>query len=84
MNNVSQVDTNFFKLTAKSTMPPAKLQWNVALGNDPKDVLIYTNLAYDLCAIAMAKLGIAMSEHVLGDDTKMNALSAETKAGRVE
>ena len=73
-----------FKVTAKSTLPIASAQWKVDIGDDPKESLIYTNLAYDLIAISMAKLGVAMSEHILGDDTKLNAIAAETKAGRVE
>ena len=73
-----------FKVTAKASLPISSAQWKVDIGEDPKDALIYTNLAYDLIAIAMAKLGVAMSEHVLGDDTKLNAIAAETKAGRVE
>ena len=73
-----------FKVTAKASLPVSSAQWKVDIGEDPKECLIYTNLAYDLIAIAMAKLGVAMSEHILGDDTKLNAIAAETKAGRVE
>ena len=74
---------NVFKVKATSSLPPAKAVWQVELGDDPKEALIYTNLGYDLIALAMAKLGIAMSEHILGDDTKLNALAAEA-SGRVE
>ena len=73
-----------FKVTAKASLPVSSAQWKVDMGEDPRESLIYTNLAYDLIAIAMAKLGVAMSEHILGDDTKLNAIAAETKAGRVE
>ena len=72
-----------FKVKASATMPVSKASWEVDVGDDPKDVLIYTNLAYDLVAYAMGRLGIAMSEHVLGDDTKLNALACEVN-GRVE
>ena len=72
-----------FKVKVSSTLPPAKAVWQVDLGDDPKDALIYTNLGYDLIALAMAKLGVAMSEHILGDDTKLNALAAEAN-GRVD
>ena len=72
-----------FKIKATATMPPSKCTWEVDNGDDPKDVLIYTNLAYDLIAYAMAELGVAMSEHVLGDDTKLNHLAAKVR-GRVD
>jgi len=72
-----------FKVKASATMPISKASWEVDVGDDPKDVLIYTNLAYDLVAYAMGRLGVAMSEHVLGDDTKLNALACEVN-GRVE
>jgi hypothetical protein len=72
-----------FKVEVTSDMPPARAEWAVDLGDDPKEVLIYTNLGYDLIAVAMAKLGVAMSEHILGDDTKLNALAAEA-SGRVD
>ena len=83
-----------FKVKATSTLPPARSVWEVDLGDDPKEVFLYTNLAYDLIAAAMSKLGIAMSEHILGDDAKegkmlgsadekLNALIDEAH-GRVE
>ena len=73
-----------FKVKASSSLPIASAVWKVDIGEDPKDALIYTNLAYDLIAVAMGKLGVAMSEHVLGDDKKMDALAEEAAAGRVE
>ena len=73
-----------FKVKAKAALPISSAEWKVDIGEDPKDALIYTNLAYELIAVAMAKLGVAMSEHVLGDDTKMDALAKEAVAGRVE
>ena len=72
-----------FKVKATATMPISKSSWEVDLGDDPKDVLIYTNLGYDLIAYAMAELGVAMSEHILGDDDKLNKLAAKVH-GRVE
>ena len=75
--------TAIFKVKASSTVPISKASWEVDLGDDPKDVLIYTNLGYDLIAYAMAELGVAMSEHVLGDDDKLNKLAAKVH-GRVE
>ena len=72
-----------FKIKATATMPPSKCVWEVDNGDDPKDVLIYTNLGYDLIAYAMAELGVAMSEHLLGKDDKLNKLAAKVH-GRVE
>ena len=72
-----------FKVKATSTLPIASSSWKVDVTDDPKQALIYTNLAYDLIAIAMGKLGIAMSEHILGDDSKLNKLADEAN-GRVE
>ena len=73
-----------FKVKASSTLPIASGVWKVDIGEDPKDALIYTNLGYDLIAIAMGKLGVAYSEYILGDDTKLNKLAEETQAGRVD
>ena len=73
-----------FKVKATSSLPIASAVWKVDIGEDPKEALIYTNLAYDLIAVAMGKLGIAMSEHILGDDAKMNKLAEEAASGRVE
>jgi hypothetical protein len=72
-----------FKVKANSTLPIASAAWKVDVTDDPRDALIYTNLAYDLIAIAMAKLGVAMSEHILGNDESLDKLSEETRAGRV-
>ena len=72
-----------FKVKASATMPVSKASWEVDLGDDPKDVLIYTNLGYDLIAYAMGELGVAMSEHVLGKDEKLKKLAAKVH-GRVE
>jgi hypothetical protein len=72
-----------FKVKAKSNLPIASAEWKVDVTDDPKNALIYTNLAYDLIGIAMAKLGVAMSEHILGNDDKLDKLAEETRAGRV-
>jgi len=72
-----------FKVKAAATMPISRAVWEVDVGDDPKDVLIYTNLGYDLIAYAMAELGVAMSEHILGNDAKLDALAAKVR-GRVE
>lgn len=74
---------NKIHVQVNSDLPPANAQWHVDLGDDPKTSLIYGNLAYDLIAIAMGKLGIAMSEHILGDSCKLDSLAAEAQ-GRVE
>ena len=73
-----------FRVKAKANLPISSAEWEVDIGEDPKDALIYTNLAYDLIAYAMAELGIAMSEHILGNDTKLNNLAQRASAGRVE
>lgn len=73
-----------FRVKATATLPTSKSTWEVDLGEDPQQALIYTNLGYDLIAVAMAKLGVAMSEHILGDSTKLNALAADAAAGRVD
>jgi hypothetical protein len=67
-----------FRVKASSTLPPAKAVWEVDVGDDPKQVLIYTNLGYDLIAVAMGKLGVAYSEYMLnGDDKALKALADE-------
>ena len=55
-----------FALTATSSLPPAEMTWKVDIGDDPQDALVYTNLAYDLIAASMAKLGVEFSKY-LGD-----------------
>ena len=66
-----------FKVKAQASLPLSKAVWEVDLGEDPVLALAYTNLGYDLIAMAMAKLGIAMSEAVLGDDTKLKAMQRD-------
>ena len=75
--------TAIFKVKASSTVPVARASWQVEIPGDLKDQLIYTNLGYDLIAYAMAELGVAMSEHLLGKDDKLNKLAAKVH-GRVE
>jgi hypothetical protein len=73
-----------FNVSALATSPDRTGDWSVDLSDlDIADQLIYTNLAFDLLAITMGKLGIAMSEHVLGNDSKLDALAEETAVGRV-
>jgi hypothetical protein len=74
---------NKVRVSINSDMPVADAGWTVDVTDDVKQSLIYSNLAYDLIAIAMGKLGVAMSEHILGDDTKINRLAEEAN-GRVE
>ena len=56
------------KVNVKSSLPPASAEWSVDLGNDMEAAMIYTNLAYDLVAAAMAKLGVEMSKYILDGD----------------
>ena len=67
-----------FTVEARSSLPPARAEWEVDLGDDPKQTMIYTNLGYDLIAAAMAKLGVEMSRFVLGeqDESQFNAKMA--------
>ena len=67
-----------FAVSATSSLPPASAEWKLDLGDDPESVMIYTNLAYDLIAAAMAKLGVEMSKYLLSGDRK--ALDAEMEA----
>ena len=64
------------RVRVNSTLPIASSEWETALGDDPALALKYTNLAFDLVGYAMAELGIAMSEAVLGDDSKMQAIES--------
>ena len=56
------------KVNVKSTLPPADAEWSIDLGSDLEAALIYTNLAFDLVAAAMAKLGVEMSKYILDGD----------------
>lgn len=70
------------KVSVKSTQPPQKCVYDVQLdqmGETPEQQLIFTNLAFDLIAVAMGKLGAAMSEAVLGNDTKLMAMIADVE-----
>ena len=73
-----------FTVKAFATLPVSNMEWSVELGDDPANVLLYTNLAYDLIAVAMGKLGVAYSEHLLGNNAKMKVLGDECNAGCVD
>ena len=66
-----------FKVKAGSNFPESSASWVVDTGDDPVVSAVYINLAYNLLAQAMGKLGVAMSEHVLGEDAKLTALGEE-------
>lgn len=78
-----------FKVEASSTLPPASAEWKVDLGDDPKQVLTYTNLGYDLIAAAMAKLGVEFSKYITGEssedqlNTNMNKVFDALRPGSV-
>lgn len=57
-----------FQVEARSNLPEASASWQVDMGDDPAQSMLYTNLAYDLIAAAMAKLGVEMSKYVLDGD----------------
>jgi hypothetical protein len=74
------------KVSVQSSLPRADAEWNVDLGNDLEAALIYTNLAYDLVAAAMAKLGVEMSKYILDGDydrleTEMACVQQSLRAG---
>jgi hypothetical protein len=57
-------------VNVESTMPLADATWRVDVTDDPKYALLYSNLAYDLVAAAMAKLGVEMSKLITGESTE--------------
>ena len=67
--------TNKCVVAVKTELPPADVQWTVDLGDDARNGLIYGNLAYDLVAAAVAKLGVEYTKFILGERTEqeMNA-----------
>jgi hypothetical protein len=72
--------SNVFKVKATSGLPPASAKWAVDLeAGTPEQQLVYANLGYDLIGMAMGKLGLAMSEWILGDDTKIKALQRDAE-----
>ena len=73
-----------FTVKAFATSPVSSAEWSVELTGDPTEDLIYINLAYDLIAVAMGKLGVAYSERLLGNNAKMAALGEECGAGCVD
>ena len=62
------------KVSVNTTLPIAKAGWKVDVGEDPVLALKYSNLAYDLVAVAMAKLGVAMSQAVVGEGAELEKL----------
>ena len=72
--------TPIFKVKVKSTVPPGAASWQVDLGDDPRLALIYTNIGYALISHAMSRLGVAMSDAVLGDDKALVAMRKEIEA----
>ena len=73
-----------FAVKAFATAPNSSAEWKVELTGDPAEDLLYINLAYDLIAVAMGKLGVAYSERLLGNNAKMAALGEECGAGCVD
>jgi hypothetical protein len=72
--------SNVFKVKATSDLPEASAKWTVNVdAGTPEQQLVYMNLAYDLIAVAMGKLGLAMSDWILGDDSKMKALQKDVE-----
>ena len=76
------------RVNVSSTLPPAKAEWEVDVGDDPKQAMVYTNLAYDLIAVAMGKLGVEMSKWILSGDAEsfnkeMDRVMTELQAGSV-
>lgn len=70
------------KVVVQSSLPPASAEWEVDNGDDMEGALIYTNLAYDLIAAAMMKLGVEFSKYMLEQDKvkAKEALTCEVKA----
>ena len=66
-----------FKIDASANFPESSASWAVDLGDDPVLAAIYVNLAYNLLAQAMGKLGVAISEHALVSNTKLHTLGEE-------
>lgn len=79
----------YFRVEANSSTPPASAEWKVDLGDDQKQVLIYTNLGYDLVAAAIAKLGVEFSKYITGEsseeqlNTNMNKVFDALRPGSV-
>lgn len=76
-------------VTVQTELPPASAEWKVDLGADPEQGLVYGNLAYDLVAAAIAKLGVEYSKYILGTQTpdqfnaEMASVLTSLKAGTV-
>ena len=73
-----------FTVKASGTSPASSADWSVELTGDITQDLIYTNLAYALLGKAMAELGVAYSEQLLGNTTKMAALGEQCGTGCVD
>jgi hypothetical protein len=72
--------SNVFVVKARAEFPKSGAKWTVDVGDGtPEQQLAYVNLGYDLIGVAMARLGVAMSEAVLGDDAKMKALQRDVE-----
>ena len=73
-----------FAVKAFANFPTSSAEWKVELSHDPTEALIYTNLAYSLIGKAMSDLGVAFSEHILGNEEKMKALGESCGSGCVD
>jgi hypothetical protein len=73
-----------FAVKAFATFPVSSSEWKVELSGDATQDLIYINLAYSLIGKAMSELGVAFSEHILGNDAKMKALGEACGTGCVD
>jgi hypothetical protein len=79
---------NAVVVEVKTQLPAASAVWTVDIGDDPKQSLIYGNLAYDLVAAAMAKLGVEFSKYLVDEDgdrlnSAMNDVQDTLRAGSV-
>jgi bifunctional DNase/RNase len=80
---------NKLVVSVESELPPASAVWRVDLGDDIKYSAVYTNLAYDLVAAAMAKLGVEFNKLIIGEQSDaqfsatMSSIQETLKAGNV-
>jgi hypothetical protein len=62
--------SNYFKIKGSSDFPDAKVESKFDMGDDPINAAVYSNLAYDLVTVAIAKLGWEYTEWIAGNQEK--------------
>jgi hypothetical protein len=72
--------SNYFKIKGTSDFPDGEVRTKFDMGDDPLQAAVYANLAYDIVAVAIAKLGWEYFEWIAGKQTEEEMVKKVTEA----